>query len=233
MALLEVADLHAGYNDVDVLRGVDLEVNASEVVTIAGTNGAGKSTLAKALMGLMPRCTGTRRFAERDLALTPAECRIDEGISYVPQVANVFGHLTVHENLAVVRCREHRKARIDEVYALFPALHARRRLRAALLSGGERQQLAFARALLPGPRLLLLDEPTAALSPALATQVFDRIASLPSLGVAVLLVEQRARASLERSDRGYVLDGGKVVMSGSASALLGDPSMADLYLGQH
>jgi ABC-type branched-subunit amino acid transport system ATPase component len=233
MALLEVSKLHAGYTEVDILRGVDLEVNAAEVVTIAGTNGAGKSTLAKALMGLMPRCSGTRRFAEHDLSRTPAEDRVDEGISYVPQVANVFGQLTVQENLAVVRCRENRKARIDEMYALFPALHARRRLRAALLSGGERQQLALARALMPKPRLLLLDEPTAALSPTLVAQVFARIASLPAIGVAVLMVEQRARASLEHSARGYVLDGGKVVMGGTAAELLTNPSMADLYLGRH
>src|SRR5258706_10043829 len=147
VSLLELRGLRGGYGDVDILRGIDLHVDAGEIVTIAGTNGAGKSTLAKAVMGLLPRCTGERRFRGRDLGASAPEDRIGLGISYVPQVANVFARLTVQENLEVVEGVPDRRARIAEMYQLFPALYDRRRLHAGLLSGGERQQLAFARAL--------------------------------------------------------------------------------------
>ncbi|HEY0294448.1 MAG TPA: ABC transporter ATP-binding protein [Bordetella sp.] len=231
--LLELRGLQGGYGEADILRGVDLVVDAGEIVTIAGTNGAGKSTLAKAVMGLLPRCAGVRRFRGVDLVRRAPEDRVLMGISYVPQVANVFARLTVQENLEVVEGVKDRRARIEEMYALFPGLHERRRLHAGLLSGGERQQLAFARALMPRPVMLLLDEPTAALSPALAAQVFDTIARLPALGVAALVVEQRARQSLQISDRGYILDQGRVVMEGRAQDLLSSAEMTDLYLGQH
>lgn len=233
MALLDLRNLRAGYGEVDIIRGIDLHVDAGEIVTIAGTNGAGKSTLAKAVMGLMPRCSGERRFRGHDLAASPPEDRVRLGISYVPQVANVFARLTVQENLDVVEGVADRRARIAEIYALFPGLRERRRLSAGLLSGGERQQLAFARALVPRPAMLLLDEPTAALSPALAADVFAIIARLPALGAAALVVEQRARQSLACSNRGYILDGGIVVMAGSAADLLADAGMTDLYLGRH
>jgi ABC-type branched-subunit amino acid transport system ATPase component len=233
MRLLELRDLRGGYGDVDILCGINLHVDAAEIVTIAGTNGAGKSTLAKAVMGLLPRCTGDRHFRGRDLGSCAPEDRVGLGISYVPQVANVFARLSVQENMEVVEGVPDRRARIAEMYALFPALYDRRRLQAGLLSGGERQQLAFARALIPKPAILLLDEPTAALSPALATQVFSIIAQLPQLGVAALVVEQRARLSLQHSQRGYVLDGGAVVMEGPAAELLDNAEMTDLYLGRH
>ena len=233
MHLLELIDLRAGYGEVDIIRGVDLHVDAGEIVTIAGTNGAGKSTLAKSIMGLTPRCTGRRLFRGEDLRASATEDRVRLGISYVPQVANVFARLTVQENLEVVEAVQDRRARIAEMYATFPALHARRRLQATHLSGGERQQLAFARALMPRPAMLLLDEPTAALSPGLVTQVFAIIARLPEMGVAALVVEQRARQSLERSHRGYVMDGGSVVMAGSARELLDSEQMTDLYFGRH
>jgi branched-chain amino acid transport system ATP-binding protein len=233
MNLLELGDVRAGYGEVDVICGVDLHVAPREIVTIAGTNGAGKSTLAKAVMGLVPRCSGRRRFRDQDLSLRAPEDRVQFGMSYVPQVANVFARLTVEENLQVVQCASNRRERIAEMYALFPSLRERRRLQAGLLSGGERQQLAFARALMPRPLMLLLDEPTAALSPALSAQVFAIIAQLPELGVAALVIEQRARQSLEHSHRGYILDGGVVVMQGSAAELLGSAEMTDLYLGRH
>ncbi len=231
--LLELRDLRGGYSEVDILCGVDLTVASGEIVTIAGTNGAGKSTLAKAVMGLLPRCAGVRRFCGTDLAGREPEDRVALGISYVPQVANVFARLTVQENLEVVEGVQDRRARIEEMYTQFPGLRERRRLHAGLLSGGERQQLAFARALMPRPTMLLLDEPTAALSPALAAQVFATIARLPALGVAALVVEQRARLSLENSDRGYILDQGRVVIQGSAQELLSNAEMTDLYLGRH
>ncbi|HLI11751.1 MAG TPA: ABC transporter ATP-binding protein [Alphaproteobacteria bacterium] len=231
MSLLGLAGVAAGYGEVDIVRGIDLAVEAGEIVTIAGTNGAGKSTLVKAIMGLAPKVSGRIAFDGADLLRLDAEARIDIGISYVPQVANVFAALTVVENLQVVERVADRRARIAEMLALFPALAARRRTVAGALSGGERQQLAFARALMPRPKMMLLDEPTAALSPALVAQVFGLIKGLPALGVAALVVEQRARQSLEISDRGYILDSGAIVLHGDAAALLADERMAELYLG--
>jgi len=232
LSLLEIAGLSGGYSEVDILRGIDLCVADHEVVTIAGTNGAGKSTLAKALMGLVPRCRGRVRFDGHDLLRLAPEDRVSIGIGYVPQVANVFGALSVQDNLRVVERVEDRARRVAEMFERFPALKERRRVRARSLSGGERQQLAFARALMSRPKLLLLDEPTAALSPNLVKQVFETIISVQSSGTAVLLVEQRARQALGISDRGYILDSGRVVLDGQASDLLSNAQMAQLYLGR-
>ena len=193
MSLLAVEGLFAGYGDVDILHDVGLALAPREILAIAGANGSGKSTLAKAVMGLLRRVRGSIRLDGRELLGRVPEARARAGIAYVPQVGNVFPSLGVEENLQVVEGVENRHARIREIYALFPALRERRRVRAAGLSGGERQQLAFARALMPRPRLMILDEPTAALSQALTRQVFDLIRTLPDMGVAVLLVEQRAR----------------------------------------
>ncbi len=232
MTLLEVHGVRGGYSeDVDVLTGVDFEIGEDEIVILAGTNGSGKSTLVKAVMGLLPRWQGTILFSGQDLRSVAAEDRIRIGMSYVPQIANVFLSLTVVENLDVVEGVAERKRRVDEMFDLFPALAERRRTRASSLSGGERQQLAVARALMPSPRLMLLDEPTANLSPALVDQVFDLIGKLPQLWVAVFLVEHRARQALAISDRGYIMDDGAVVLSGPAQDLLADERMADLYLG--
>jgi branched-chain amino acid transport system ATP-binding protein len=229
--LLEVDDVYGGYGAADILHGVSLDVDAGEIVTIAGTNGAGKSTLAKAVIGLLPRVTGRIAFAGRDLAGLPVEDRIAAGLAYVPQVANVFPSLTVLENLKVVPNVSDPSARIAHQLDAFPALQPRLRQRAATLSGGERQMLAFARALLTQPTLVVLDEPTAALAPALVQQVFDLVVKLPAQGVAVLMVEQRARQALAISDRGCILDQGKVVLGGAAAKLLADDRMAKLYLG--
>ena len=232
MALLELADVAAGYESVDVVSGIDLRVEAREIVTVAGTNGAGKSTIVKAIMGLAPRCSGRITFDGRDLRRVDAEDRIRLGIGYVPQVANVFTSLTTLENLQVVEHVADRAARLEEIFARFPALRERRRLRAGALSGGERQQLAFARVLMSRPRLMLLDEPTAALAPALVGEVFKLVSGLPEQGVAAVMVEQRARQALEISARGYILDSGQIVLDGEAQALLADQRMADLYLGR-
>ncbi len=220
-----------GYGEADILRGIDLHVESGEIVTVAGTNGAGKSTLIKAVMGLMPRCRGRVLFDGHDLLRLAPEDRVGIGVGYVPQVANVFGSLSVLDNLRVVEGVANRAARISEMLEQFPALAQRRTVTARSLSGGERQQLAFARALMGRPKLLLLDEPTAALSPNLMTQVFELIRRLPALSTSILLVEQRARQSLEISQRGYILDSGKVVLHGLAQDLLADPGMARLYLG--
>ncbi len=229
--MLALTGIGGGYGGVDILHGVDLEVGAREIVTIAGTNGAGKSTLAKAVVGLLPRVSGRIVFAGRDLTGRAVEDRIAAGMAYVPQVANVFPSLTVHENLKVVPNVNGAAARIAAQLDLFPALKPRLKQRAATLSGGERQQLAFARALLTQPSLIVLDEPTAALAPSLVQQVFDMVVRLPAQGVAVLMVEQRARQALAISDRGCILDQGKVVLAGPASGLLADDRMAQLYLG--
>ncbi|MFD0389221.1 ABC transporter ATP-binding protein [Tistrella bauzanensis] len=232
MSLLTVNDLCAGYGDVDIVTGISLHVDPLEIVTIAGTNGSGKSTLVKALMGLLTRVRGEMRIDGTSLERVASEKRIGLGIVYVPQVENVFPTLTVTENLQVVEVADRRR-RIDEMFDRFPALAERRRTRAGSLSGGERQQLAFARALMPQPRLMILDEPTAALSPALVHEVLALIQGLPALGVSALLVEQRARQALAISDRGYILDTGRVVIDDTAPRLLADERMADLYLGTH
>lgn len=231
MSLLEVEGVVSGYGEADILRGIDLDVHPGEIVTVAGTNGAGKSTLIKALMGLVKRCHGRMMFDGHDLLRLASEDRVGIGIGYVPQVSNVFGLLSVVDNLKVVEGVPRRTQRIDEMLAQFPALAARKAILARSLSGGERQQLAFARAMMARPRLVLLDEPTAALSPNLMTQVFELIKTLPAQSTAVLLVEQRARQALTISDRGYILDQGRVVLGGPAAALLADPRMARLYLG--
>lgn len=232
MALLELENVAAGYEAIDVVSDIDIRVEDNEIVTVAGTNGAGKSTIVKAIMGLAPRCSGRITFDGQDLARVDPEDRIRIGIGYVPQVANVFTSLTTLENLRVVEHATDEAARVEEIFTRFPSLRERRRLQAGALSGGERQQLAFARALMGRPRLMLLDEPTAALAPALVGEVFAFIERLPELGVAAVMVEQRARQALEISARGYILDSGRIVLEGKADALLVDERMADLYLGR-
>lgn len=231
--LLQVSSLTAGYGGADIIKGIDLEVRQGEIVTIAGTNGAGKSTLSKSIVGLVPKVSGSILLNGRDLLKVSPENRSALGLGYVPQVSNVFGSLTVLDNLKVVRNVKDRPRKIQEMIALFPPLGAKLKLPAQTLSGGERQMLAVARALMADPSLVILDEPTAALSPALVDQVFRLVARLPEQGVAVLMVEQRARQALSISHRGYILDQGSVVLSGTSEGLLSDSRMAQLYLGRH
>lgn len=233
MSLLSLHAISGGYSEVDIIHQVSLEVQSGEIVTIAGTNGAGKSTLVKAVLGLLPRMSGQISLDGREITTLAAEDRFYAGLAYVPQVANVFSSLTVRENLLVVRGVKRVQSRMQEVLETFPALVEKLSQRAGNLSGGERQQLAFARALMPSPKLMVLDEPTAALAPALVGKVFELVTQLPERGVAVLMVEQRARQALEISDRGYILDQGRCVLSGQADALLADSKMTQLYLGTH
>ncbi len=232
MKALTVENLRGGYSEVDILNGVALQLGIAEILVVAGTNGAGKSTLAKAVAGLLPRVSGKVSLGETDITRLPAERRARAGLGYVPQVANVFPSLTIVENLAVVEGVADRAARTEAMLTMFPALAERRKSRAGSLSGGERQQLAFARALMTEPPVVVLDEPTAALSPALVGESFERIARLAKSGTSVLLIEQRARQALAIAHRGMILDGGKVAMEGPAQDLLADDRAARLYLGQ-
>lgn len=231
--MLQLTDLSAGYSEVDIVKRISMNVESGEIVVVAGTNGSGKSTLVKAVMGFVQRTRGVLKFRGQNLLDLSVEERIAAGIAYVPQVANVFSSLSVIDNLRVVSVdKALLKRRIPEMFSIFPSLAERRNRQAGSLSGGERQQLAFARALVSEPQLLLLDEPTAALSPGLANQVFEMIQRMPSLGVAVLLIEQRARQALRICDRGYILDSGQVVLEGKASDILDNTEMTRLYLGQ-
>jgi branched-chain amino acid transport system ATP-binding protein len=233
-AVLEARDVVAGYvPDLPIVRGVSLHVAAGEVVTIIGPNGAGKSTLLRAIAGLVPVSAGAVRLRGRDITGLPTHELTAAGVGYVPQTGNVFTTLTVHENLLVggYRMAGERAGRLEAVYARFPDLAARRREPGRVLSGGQRQMLAIARALAIEPTVLLLDEATAGLAPRAAAEVFGRVRDLAGRGVAVLMVEQNARAALEASDRGYVLSDGAARLQGPARGLLGDPAIAEIYLG--
>ncbi len=229
--LLRVDNLFARYGDVDILQGVSLVVGAGSLVALLGPNGAGKSTLLKAIIGLLPPRAGQVQFEGRDTTSTPPEANVAAGMGYVPQVSNVFPSLTVLENLEVSLPRNRDHNPIEEMLEWFPALRNKRRLRAGVLSGGERQMLAIARALVTRPRLLLLDEPTAALAPVVARAIMDQILRIRETGTAILMVEQNARLALTVADRGYVLEMGRNALDGTGPELLDDSRVRDLYLG--
>jgi neutral amino acid transport system ATP-binding protein len=230
--LLRIEDLHAGYGDADVLHGVSLHLLPGEIVAIVGPNGAGKSTVLNAVMNLLQVRRGDIFFKGQSICRRPTEALKDTGIAYVPQVANVFPSLTVQENLLVGTPKNQRREnRLQEILSLFPVLAEKMKMWAGGLSGGERQMLAFACGLISGPRLLLLDEPSAALSPVLAAVIFEKVRAIRDSGTTILLVEQNVRRALEISDRGYVLDSGQNALTGSGRELLADPEMGRLYLG--
>jgi branched-chain amino acid transport system ATP-binding protein/neutral amino acid transport system ATP-binding protein len=232
-ALLSAEDLVAGYvPEVDILHGVSIEVRQGEIVTVVGPNGAGKSTLIKAIFGLLKPRSGRVLFKGEDLAGAKPHTITRKGLSYVPQLDNVFPSLTVDENLELGSLD---RARTDEQIArmrdLFPRLGERRSQVVATMSGGERQLVAMARALMPDPELLLLDEPSAGLAPAFVEAIFEKIADINRTGVTLVMVEQNARRALAMSNRGYVLDVGVNRFEGSGEALLADEKVAELYLG--
>lgn len=234
-AVLAVEDLTAGYGELEILHAVDLEVRADEIVTIIGPNGAGKSTLLKAVFGLIEP-TGGRILLDGDdlVGLQPQEI-VKRGISYVPQVDNVFPNLTVRENLELgawlIRDRAVHDRATARVHDLFPALADRTKEKVGNLSGGQRQMVAMGRALMSEPELLILDEPSAGLAPNLVDDVFGNIQTVAGAGVPVLLVEQNARKALSISDRGYVLDQGRNKYEGPGPDLLADEKLGRLYLG--
>lgn len=233
-ALLEVSGLDAGYGSLQILFGVDLTVGEGESVLVFGPNGAGKSTLLKALLGLATTFEGRASLAEKPLIGLPPERITRMGLGYVPQIDNVFRNMTVEENLdigAMVVPRAERRGRQRSILELFPILAERKRQQAGTLSGGQRQMLAMARALLAQPRLLLLDEPSAGLSPTAMAEMFETIRRISEGGTAILMVEQNSKQALEYVDRGYVLENGRVRFEGPARELLERRDIAELYLG--
>jgi branched-chain amino acid transport system ATP-binding protein len=232
--LVRVDDLVAGYiPGVNILNGCDLYCASGELVGIIGPNGAGKSTLLKALFGLVNIRGGTVRLADEDITGRKAHELVAKGVGFVPQTNNVFPRLTIEENLQMGLYHDPKRfsERFDYVADLFPALAARRKQRAGSLSGGERQMVAMGRALMPGPSVLLLDEPSAGLSPALQDEVFIRCRQINATGVSIIMVEQNARRCLQICDRGYVLDQGRNAYTASGRDLMNDPKVIELYLG--
>jgi ABC-type branched-subunit amino acid transport system ATPase component len=234
LSLLEVEKLEAGYDDALILRGVSLAAGADEIVAIIGPNGAGKSTLLKAIYGLVTHRGGSVRFAGDDVTGLRADRLTRRGLNFVPQTDNVFPSLTLAENVevgALALPRAERRAGVERVSELFPILRQRPRQRAGTLSGGQRKLVALARALVTSPRLLLLDEPSAGLSPQAMDLVFDKLVEIRALGVGILVVEQNARRVLALADTGYVLDMGRNAIEGTGAELLRDPKVTELYLG--
>ena len=234
--LLQVRDLVVGYGRIQVLHGISLDVDAGSIVCVIGPNGAGKTTLLAALMGLLPS-TGSVRYGGEDVAAVPTEERVAAGLSLVPERRELFGELCVEDNLRLGAFHRVRRGErgadsdLEPVYALFPRLRERRAQLAATLSGGERQMLALGRALMAKPRLLMLDEPSLGLAPRIVRDILRVVAELRQTGVAILLVEQNARAALQIADRGYVLETGEVALVGSATELADNPRVVESYLG--
>lgn len=232
--LLEVENVYAGYiKDLNILQGVNFRVESGELVTVIGPNGAGKSTLAKTIFGLLSPNQGKIMFKGENIAGLKSNEIVKRGMCYVPQISNVFPNLTIAENLemgAFVLSGSCKKQK-DLIYTMFPKLRERAKQKAGTLSGGERQMLAMGRALMLDPDLILLDEPSAALSPILVNNVFEQIKAINSTGKAIVLVEQNASKALAMADRGYVLENGTDALEGKGQDLLNNPQVGELYLG--
>jgi ABC-type branched-subunit amino acid transport system ATPase component len=236
LAHLELSGVSAGYGQAPVISSIDLTVGREEVVSVVGPNGAGKSTLLKTVLGVLTPMEGTIRLGGKDIAGLRTDQIARRGVGYVPQVKDVFDPLTVRENLEMggyVLGRRAAAERLEEIFELYPTLGAMRERYGGHLSGGERKLLAMARVLMTRPTVLVLDEPTAGLSPQLAHQLLhERVAALAATGVAVLLVEQHARDALTISDRAYVLAAGQVVLVDRAASLLERPDIHEIFLGR-
>lgn len=233
-AILRADDIVAGYvPGVNILNGCDLYCSDGEIVGIIGPNGAGKSTLLKALFGLVTVQSGTVLLRDQDITNRSANELVSRGVGFVPQTNNVFPGLTIEENLEMGLYQKPKMfaERFEFVASLFPTLADRRKQRAGSLSGGERQMVAMGRALMPDPSVLLLDEPSAGLSPVLQDEVFVRTREINKAGVSVVIVEQNARRALQICDRGYVLDQGRNAYTGTGRELMNDPKVIELYLG--
>jgi ABC-type branched-subunit amino acid transport system ATPase component len=233
MIILKAEDITAGYTKVDILHNVHIRVKSGEIVSIIGPNGAGKSTLLKTIFGILKPRKGNVSLADEDITGLKPDRIARKGISYVPQVDNVFPSLTIQENLemgAFIRTDDYSQ-RLDEVYELFPALKARKKSKAGQLSGGQRQMIAMGRALMLDPKVLLLDEPSAGLAPVLVADIFEKIKEVNATGVAMIIVEQNAREALSMGNYGYVLAMGKNVLDDTGAALLANEEVGRLYLG--
>ncbi|NYT81823.1 ABC transporter ATP-binding protein [Alcaligenaceae bacterium] len=238
--ILQVTDLSTRYGKVNAVVGANIAVTRGSIVTVIGGNGAGKSTLLNSIMGSLPStgsCSGSVQYLGSEIGAWQVERRVSDGISLVPERRELFGSMSVEDNLLLGGFRLYRAGKhgwretINEVYDLFPRLRERKSQQAGTLSGGERQMLAVGRALMAQPQLLMLDEPSLGLAPRIVREIFQIISRLRSTGVAILLVEQNARAALQVADYGYVLETGEVVLEGKAKELAGNPRVIESYLG--
>jgi len=234
MALLEVSDIHVYYGAIHAIKGVSFQVEEGEIVTLIGANGAGKTTTLQTISGLLRSKGGSITFDGKEISAVPAHKLVSHGLAQVPEGRRIFLQMTVEENLemgAFVRGGADISGDMDRVYQSFPRLKERRGQIAGTLSGGEQQMLAMGRALMSQPKLLMLDEPSMGLAPILVEQIFDIIKSLHKSGSTILLVEQNAQAALSIADRGYVLETGRVVMTGTGEELIRSPEIKRAYLG--
>ena len=232
--ILKVDDINVYYGSIHAIKGVSFEVNQGEVVTLIGANGAGKSTTLNTIAGLLRSKTGSITFLGESLAHVPCHKTVSKGLALVPEGRRVFLQMSVQENLemgAYTQGSSVNAADLEQIFELFPRLKERRRQVSGTLSGGEQQMLAMGRALMSHPKLLMLDEPSMGLAPILVEQIFDIIRSLHKAGTTILLVEQNAQAALSVADRGYVLETGRVVTTGTGQELLASPAIKKAYLG--
>ncbi len=234
MALLEVQDIRTYYGSIEALKGVSLDVDEGEVVTLIGSNGAGKSTTLRSIAGLTPASSGSVTFAGQDITRVPAHEIVSYGIALSPEGRHCFPRMTVRENLdlgAYHRRGPDIAADLDRIFALFPRLHEREKQKAGTMSGGEQQMLAIGRALMARPKLLMLDEPSMGIAPILVQRIYETIGEINKAGVTILLVEQNANYALDISKRGYVLETGRVVLANDSDILRDDPEVQRAYLG--
>ncbi len=236
MAMLEVKDLEVYYGMIQAIKGVSFEVNEGEIIALIGANGAGKTTILHTITGLLSPKKGSVVFEGKELTKVPAHRIVGLGMAHVPEGRRVFAQLSVYQNLRMGAYTRKDKKEIEEslarVYKRFPRLEERKNQLAGTLSGGEQQMLAMGRALMSNPRIILMDEPSMGLSPILVNEIFDIIQSVSASGTTVLLVEQNAKKALSIADRAYVLETGKIVMSGDAHKLMDDESIKTAYLGE-
>ena len=236
MSLLRVEGLKISYGGINAVKGIDLQVQAGEMVALIGANGAGKTTTLKAICGILQPAAGKIFYGGEEVTGAPSFSLVEQGLALVPEGRGVFGRLTVEENLQMGAYTRRDKQAVqrdhDRVYELFPRLKERRRQTGGTLSGGEQQMLAIGRALMSSPRLLLLDEPSMGLAPLMVQRIFETIRRVASEGVTVLLVEQNAKLALEASTRGYVMESGLITLTDSAPALLSNPQVRQAYLGE-
>ncbi|MCI8474419.1 MAG: ABC transporter ATP-binding protein [Oscillospiraceae bacterium] len=232
--MLKVENINVYYGAIHAIKGISFEVNDGEIVTLIGANGAGKSTTLQTISGLLHSATGSITFQGENIASVPAHKLVSRGLAQVPEGRRIFLNMTVEENLemgAYTRPNAEVAPHLERVYTLFPRMKERQKQVAGTLSGGEQQMLAMGRALMSDPKLIMLDEPSMGLAPILVEQIFDIIKELHKAGTTILLVEQNAQMALSVADRGYVLETGKIVSSGSGKELLSDESVKKAYLG--